>query len=83
MKAQEFKTENATKWVWYNGAMGLTSALMNDYIENTREEAVHKMANRDGVSFEEVDNNYSDWYYIVPVEQIEDEYLEDYFKSIE
>ena len=37
MNAQEFKTENATKWVWYNGAMGLTSALMNDCIENTRE----------------------------------------------
>lgn len=82
MTAQEFKTENANKWVWYNGAMGLTTALMNDYVEKTYEEAVMKMANRDSVSIEDVENNSKDWYYIIPVEEIEDEYLEDYFKSL-
>jgi hypothetical protein len=76
--ATQFKNENAGKWIWYSGGMGLDAALLNGNIEKTREEAVTKMANRDGVTFEEVDENYKHWYYIVPVEEIEDEYLNDY-----
>lgn len=79
MTAQEFKTENRGKFVWYNGAMGLDTALANDYIEDTYEDAVNEMAWRDGVSREEVMNNYRDWYYIMPVEEIEDDALEEYF----
>jgi hypothetical protein len=29
------------------------------------------MANRDGVSEDSVTNNYEDWYYIMPVSEIE------------
>lgn len=76
--ANQFKHDNQGKWVWYNGAMGLTDALLNDYVENTREEAVQKMANRDSVSYEEVDNDFDNWYYILPVEEIEDDYLNEY-----
>ncbi|QIY82551.1 hypothetical protein HER18_02835 [Chryseobacterium sp. NEB161] len=76
--AEQFKSENQGKWVWYNGAMGLTDALLNDYIESSREEAVQKMANRDNVPYEEVDNDYNNWYYILPVEEIEDDYLNTY-----
>lgn len=76
--ATQFKNDNKNKWVWYNGAMGLTGALLNNCIENSSDEAIQAMANRDGVSFDEVDNNYKDWYYIIPVEFIEDDYLNEY-----
>ena len=76
--ASTFKNDNAGKWAWYNGAMGLTDCLLNDYIEDSYESAVLGMANRDGVSIEEVENNYKNWYCILPVEEIEDEYLNDY-----
>ncbi len=76
--AQQFKSNNAGKWVWFNGAMSLDTALLNNYIENSREIAVQKMANRDSVTYEEVDNNHKDWYYIIPVEDIEDDSLNAY-----
>lgn len=76
--ANHFKSDNSGKWVWFNGAMGLETALMNNYIENSREVAINNMANRDGVSYEEVDNNYSDWYYILPIEELSDDELNEY-----
>ena len=79
---KKFREENKGKWVWYNGAMGLDTALLNRYITETREQAVEAMAGRDGVTVEEVENNYDDWYYILPIEDIEDEYLIDYFNQV-
>lgn len=84
--AKQFKLYNTDKWVWFNGAIGLEAALMNNYIENSRENAIQKMANRDGISYEEVDNNYRDWYYIIPVDELNDdelnEYGDKYFENI-
>lgn len=84
--ASQFKLDNADKWVWFNGAMGLETALMNNYIESSRENAIQKMSNRDGISCEEVDNNYRDWYYIIPVDELNDDELnqfgDKYFENI-
>jgi len=76
--ATQFKSDNAGKFVWFNGAMGLEDALLNSYIDNTREIAIQKLANRDGVSFEDVDNNYQDWYYILPIDDLSDDELNDF-----
>lgn len=80
-KVLAFKKENAGKWIWHNGAMGLETALKNNYIEDTREIAINKMANRDNVSIEDVENDYDNWYYILPIEEIEDDYLIDFFNK--
>jgi len=77
MKATEFKRANANRWIWYNGAMGLETALLNNYITDTREDAVYQMAQHDSVSCEEVDKDFHDWYYIISVEEIDDEQLEE------
>ena len=76
MKAQDFKNENTGKFVWFNGANGLEGAILNNWIEDTYEEAVKAQAFREGITEEEVKNDYHDWYYIMPIEDIDNEDLQ-------
>ncbi|MFJ1411687.1 hypothetical protein [Capnocytophaga canimorsus] len=78
---KKFREENKGKWMWYNGSMGIDTALANNQIEDTREQAIEAMAWNDNVTTEEVENDYDNWYYILPVEEILDEYLIDYFSQ--
>ena len=64
-------TLNQEDYVYYNGAQGISGAIANDQFASTYEDAVRLMANRDGVSEDSVTNNYEDWYYIMPVSEIE------------
>lgn len=79
---KKFREENKGKWVWYNGAMGIDIALLNNNIEDTRDKAVEAMAWHDSVTLDEVENDYDNWYYILPVDEILDEHLIDYFNSL-
>lgn len=80
--AEQFKENNSGKWIWFNGAMGLDTAISNDYITDTREEAVKAMAWRDEVSIEDVENNHNDWYYIIEVDELEDDAINNYFENL-
>lgn len=83
MKAQDFKNENAGKFVWFNGANGLKEALLNNWIESSYYAAVTAQASREGISEEEVRNDYHDWYYIMPIEDIDNSDLQLILDEIE
>lgn len=78
----EFKEENKDKWLCYTGAEGVTWAWSNDYMFDTYEEAVSALALHEGVSEEEIREDYANWYYILPMDEVEDDCVEDYCRNI-
>ena len=65
----ETLNENKNGYLHYNGAQGMILAIEIEQIEATYEEAVKAMALRENVTEEDIENDYDNWYYIVPVSE--------------
>lgn len=56
-------------YIYFNGANGIDGAIDNDRWASTYEEAVKELAWWEGVSEQDIENDYNEWYYILPTSE--------------
>lgn len=67
--AKAIQNANPDAYVYHTGSEGLEFALQYCVAKN-HEEAISELASREDVSIEDITNNYSNWYYIMPISEI-------------
>lgn len=57
------------EYVYYNGGQGMMFGIANNNFTKTRDQAIIDCSSDNNVSYDEVDNDYHNWYYLMLIDE--------------